>query len=85
MAHPDSTRRVENLTLEPKLKPNRPPAAATPVAGESLGGGVYVHIPFCRQKCGYCDFYSITDPRLHRPFVNSLKQELRLFSNPPFI
>ena len=21
--------------------------------------GLYVHIPFCRQKCGYCDFYSL--------------------------
>ena len=21
--------------------------------------GLYVHIPFCRTKCGYCDFYSV--------------------------
>ncbi|MEN6461928.1 MAG: radical SAM family heme chaperone HemW [Syntrophomonas sp.] len=21
--------------------------------------GIYVHIPFCLQKCGYCDFYSV--------------------------
>ena len=21
--------------------------------------GVYIHIPFCVSKCGYCDFYSI--------------------------
>lgn len=21
--------------------------------------GIYVHIPFCRQKCNYCDFYSV--------------------------
>lgn len=21
--------------------------------------GLYVHIPFCRQKCSYCDFYSL--------------------------
>ena len=20
--------------------------------------GLYVHIPFCRHKCAYCDFYS---------------------------
>ncbi len=24
-------------------------------------GGIYLHIPFCRTKCHYCDFYSITD------------------------
>lgn len=23
--------------------------------------GIYVHIPFCKQKCIYCDFYSIRD------------------------
>ena len=23
--------------------------------------GIYVHIPFCRSKCDYCDFYSVTD------------------------
>ena len=22
--------------------------------------GIYVHIPFCRSKCQYCDFYSLT-------------------------
>ena len=21
--------------------------------------GLYIHIPFCRQKCAYCDFYSL--------------------------
>ena len=21
--------------------------------------GIYIHIPFCRSKCQYCDFYSM--------------------------
>ena len=23
--------------------------------------GIYIHIPFCRSKCDYCDFYSLAD------------------------
>ena len=21
--------------------------------------GIYIHVPFCRSKCPYCDFYSL--------------------------
>ena len=21
--------------------------------------GLYIHVPFCRSKCQYCDFYSL--------------------------
>lgn len=24
--------------------------------------GLYLHIPFCKNKCPYCDFYSLADP-----------------------
>ena len=23
--------------------------------------GIYIHVPFCRSKCQYCDFYSLTE------------------------
>ncbi|MBA2695191.1 MAG: coproporphyrinogen III oxidase, partial [Actinobacteria bacterium] len=26
--------------------------------------GVYVHVPFCRVRCGYCDFNTYTIPEL---------------------
>ncbi len=29
------------------------------VVGDALG--VYVHVPFCRTRCGYCDFNTYTD------------------------
>lgn len=40
--------------------------------------GLYVHIPFCRQACHYCDFHFSTT--LHRvpEMVEGLKKELRL-------
>ena len=25
--------------------------------------GIYVHVPFCRSKCEYCDFYSLGGAR----------------------
>lgn len=37
---------------------------------------MYVHIPFCRRKCGYCDFYSLpvsgTDTGLMTQYVSAL-------------
>ena len=23
--------------------------------------GIYIHVPFCRHKCSYCDFVSFPD------------------------
>jgi oxygen-independent coproporphyrinogen-3 oxidase len=40
--------------------------------------GIYIHIPFCKTKCSYCDFYSITDLTSRSIFVNSLIQEFKL-------
>lgn len=38
---------------------------------------LYVHIPFCRSICGYCDFYSeVLRPEAVRPLVDALLAEL---------
>lgn len=40
--------------------------------------GIYIHIPFCRSKCPYCDFYSLTKSiDLQRVYVNSLIDEIK--------
>ncbi len=38
--------------------------------------GIYIHIPFCIQKCPYCNFYSVTDVSLQRAFVKALNREM---------
>jgi putative oxygen-independent coproporphyrinogen III oxidase len=41
--------------------------------------GVYVHVPFCRTRCGYCDFNTYTDlDGLQTSYADTVLQELRL-------
>ncbi|MBE9467813.1 MAG: radical SAM family heme chaperone HemW [Bacteroidetes bacterium] len=40
--------------------------------------GIYIHIPFCKQKCFYCDFYSTTLVKNKSAYVNALIKELSL-------
>lgn len=40
--------------------------------------GIYVHIPFCKQKCSYCDFISYWDKNdLVEKYIEVLKQEIK--------
>lgn len=38
--------------------------------------GLYIHIPFCRSKCIYCDFYSVLDVSKMRDYVDAVCIEL---------
>src|SRR5579875_941135 len=42
--------------------------------------GIYIHVPFCTARCGYCDFntYVPTDPGQPPRFVEAALEELRL-------
>ena len=38
--------------------------------------GIYIHIPFCNSKCGYCGFYSLPSLKLKDRFLEALKTEI---------
>jgi oxygen-independent coproporphyrinogen-3 oxidase len=39
--------------------------------------GIYIHIPFCKKRCIYCDFYSSTLLTYRGAYVGALCRELR--------
>jgi len=41
--------------------------------------GIYIHVPFCRSKCQYCDFYSLTtkDDRLMDGYLDAMTKHIR--------
>ena len=40
--------------------------------------GIYVHIPFCKQKCSYCDFISFSNKNnLIKQYIEALRQEIK--------
>ena len=43
--------------------------------------GIYIHIPFCRQKCYYCDFYKTVNTSLQHDFIGALKNEAKVRKN----
>src|SRR5207244_9914221 len=49
-------------------------------AGDSVTSGarhLYVHLPFCAHRCGYCDFVTATGrDHMHGVYVDALLREL---------
>lgn len=42
--------------------------------------GLYVHVPFCASKCGYCDFYSETTREGKDAYLQVLEEEIRSYA-----
>ena len=59
--------------------------AARPFPGPVPAGfrkpGLYVHVPFCRAKCPYCDFFSLPRPELASGWLEDLGKEAALYAH----
>ena len=43
--------------------------------------GIYVHVPFCRNKCFYCGFYAVDSLQLKKAYLQALLHEMELRKN----
>jgi len=42
-----------------------------------LAAALYIHVPFCRAKCRYCDFFSLAaDPSWFAPYVQAVEAQM---------
>ncbi len=46
--------------------------------------GIYIHVPYCDTKCGYCDFYSITRHDTRSRFIRALLTEVEIYARLPY-
>jgi oxygen-independent coproporphyrinogen-3 oxidase len=51
------------------------------MAMDRIRAGLYLHIPFCRARCSYCDFNTYAGlERLYEPYIQALVQEVCLLA-----
>ena len=43
--------------------------------------GIYIHVPFCKQRCTYCDFYTEVAPNAIQAYVDALLVEIEQRKN----
>jgi len=43
--------------------------------------GIYIHIPFCKKKCNYCNFTSFDNLNLIDEYVENVIKEIKMYKN----
>ena len=43
--------------------------------------GIYIHVPFCKSKCAYCNFFSLASESKIKDYVKALKNEISFRRN----
>ncbi len=43
--------------------------------------GIYLHIPFCKQACYYCDFHFSTNTQVRKELIGAMNEEISLQRN----
>ena len=38
--------------------------------------GIYIHIPFCKKACYYCDFHFSTSFKIKNELISSINKEI---------
>ena len=60
------------------------PSGERPVTASgaaSAKAGLYIHVPFCKTKCPYCDFYSIVDGTQVDRWLAALRGEMAQYKD----
>ena len=70
-------------TMRPYKVPRSQVQETAPLAWEAIDRlGLYVHVPFCQARCGYCE-YTVVDPQTNQdseaPYFDLLEREFELY------
>lgn len=65
--------------ISPSLVSADRPIARSP--DHPIPSGVYVHLPYCRSRCGYCAFVVSTDESSSAAYMEALEQEMALLES----